>query len=81
MYVCVNAVQMGKSGGANFIECEFARPILFPVINLVARGTMNSREDICRRGIVTPEFISGCVSYFAPHTQRQYSVVLNRNEP
>jgi len=37
-----NVVQMGRRDVANFIECEFARPTLFPVINLVARGTMNS---------------------------------------
>jgi len=32
-----SGAQMGRRGDANFIECEFTRPILFPVINLVAR--------------------------------------------
>jgi hypothetical protein len=70
---------MGRRGVANFIECEFARPTLFPVINLVARGTdefAGRRMPRYRRVIVVPDVVHICsTSHFARY-QRQCSVVL-----
>lgn len=64
----VNVVQMGRWGVANFIECEFARPTLFPVINLVARGTMNSREDICLDVVVSSLYRSSYLLHVSLRT-------------
>jgi len=67
---CVNVVQMGRRGVANFIECEFARPTLFPVINLVARGTMNSREDVCLDVVVSSLYRSSYLLHVSLRYQR-----------
>lgn len=64
----VNMVQMEWRGVANFIECEFARPTLFPVINLVARGTMNSREDICLDVVVSSLYRSSYLLHVSLRT-------------
>lgn len=64
----VNVVQMGRRGVANFIECEFARPTLFPVINLVARGTMNSREDVCLDVVVSSLYRSSYLLHVSLRT-------------
>lgn len=73
----VKAVQMGRWGVANFIECEFARPTLFPVINLVARVARWIRRKTyasmssCHRTRVHIY----CTSHFTRY-HRQHSFVL-----